>query len=71
MCQVNFYSVELFLLLPYNIIIDRRETNMTDSDFFRLDQDQWFSEFVESQLPENFSDINTHREKFEFDDIPF
>jgi len=44
---------------------------MTDSDFFRLDQDQWFSEFVESQLPENFSDINTHREKFEFDDIPF
>jgi len=44
---------------------------MTDSDFFRLDQTQWFYEFVEAELPENFDSTTTHDEKFTFEDVPF
>ena len=41
------------------------------SDFFKLDQEQWYQEFVERELSENFNCACLHREKFEFDDLPF
>ena len=44
---------------------------MTDNEFFRLDQEQWFMELKEHELPKNFQDTNTPVEKFEFDDVPF
>jgi len=43
----------------------------TDNDFFRLDQQQWYAEFVGAELSEMLSDTNPHPQKFEFDDVPF
>lgn len=43
----------------------------TERDFFRLDQQEWFQEFVDAELSEMLADTNPHPEKFEFDDIPF
>ena len=44
---------------------------MTDREFYRLDQEQWFQEFVEQELSTKVDDTHTHREFFEFDDVPF
>lgn len=44
---------------------------METNDFFRLDQEQWFLELKDYELPKNLKDTNTPVEKFEFDDIPF
>jgi hypothetical protein len=44
---------------------------MSDTDFFSLDQEQWFQEFVESELSKNLTAIHVHAEFFEFDDVPF
>lgn len=44
---------------------------MTDNEFFRLDQEQWYQEFVDHEVSEILTDTNTHREFFEFDDVPF
>lgn len=45
---------------------------MTNSnDFFRLDQQAWFQEFVDHELSEIFQDTDPQVEKFEFDDLPF
>ena len=44
---------------------------MTDSEFFSLDQEQWFAEFVESELSKNLANTNQHIEFFEFDDVPY
>lgn len=44
---------------------------MSDSEFFRLDQEQWYAEFVEHELPANPTSTNAHNEIFEFEDIPF
>ena len=44
---------------------------MADRDFFRLDQEQWYTEFVDHEISEIRSDTYTHREFFEFDDVPF
>ena len=44
---------------------------MTEHEFYRLDQEQWFTEFVECELSQNVKDTHTHREFFEFDDVPF
>ena len=44
---------------------------MADSEFFRLDQEQWYAEWVDAEVSEILSDTNTHREFFEFDDVPF
>jgi hypothetical protein len=68
---VYFYYLEKPCRLPYNIIIDRRETNMTDNDFFKLDQQQWYQEFVESELPEKVCDTNPQPEKFTLEDTHF
>ena len=47
---------------------------MTFQEFFRLDQEQWFRDFREQELPTNFSETLVHSEfldeDFEFADIP-
>ena len=44
---------------------------MTDREFFQLDQLQWYQDFVDAEVSEICEDTNTHREFFEFDDVPF
>lgn len=44
---------------------------MPTNDFFRLDQEQWYGEFVDHEVSEILGDTNAHREIFEFDDVPF
>jgi hypothetical protein len=44
---------------------------MTDTDFFSLNQEQWFTEYVQQELSKKVADTNAHREIFEFDDVPF
>ena len=42
----------------------------TDNDFFRLDQQQWFEDFVDCELSEMFDDTQDPQ-KFTFDDVPY
>jgi hypothetical protein len=44
---------------------------MADNDFFRLDQEAWYTEFVDHEVSEILTDTNAHGEIFEFDDVPF
>lgn len=44
---------------------------MTDREFFRLDQEQWYQDFVDTEVSEILTDTDHHREIFEFDDVPF
>lgn len=44
---------------------------MEDTDFFMLNQEQWFAEFVQQELSKKFPDIDIQVEIFEFDDVPF
>lgn len=44
---------------------------MTDTEFFKLNQEQWFAEFTEAELSENLPAIHVHAEFFEFDDVPW
>ena len=44
---------------------------MTDNEFFRLDQLQWYAEYVDTEVSEIRQYTNPHTEKFEFDDVPF
>lgn len=43
----------------------------TERDFFREDQLQWYCEFVDAEVSEMNQPTHTHREFFEFDDVPF
>jgi hypothetical protein len=43
---------------------------MTDTDFFTLNQEQWFKEFVETELSKKVADTHAQIEIFEFDDVP-
>jgi hypothetical protein len=43
---------------------------MTDKEFYRFDQEQWYEEFVDCEVREILSDTNAHGEIFEFDDVP-
>lgn len=43
---------------------------MTDTEFFCLDQEQWFREFVQTELSKKVSDTHAQIEIFEFDDVP-
>jgi len=43
---------------------------MTDSEFFKLDQELWYTEYVEQELSKNIGNTNTHDENF-FLDVPF
>lgn len=44
---------------------------MTDNEFFRLDQEAWYVEWVDTEVREIVSDTNPHNEFFEFDDVPY
>lgn len=44
---------------------------MTDSEFFRVDQEQWYAEWVDTEVSEIVRDTNTHPEFFTFEDVPF
>lgn len=44
---------------------------MADKEFFRLDQEQWYAEWVDTEVSEIHGDTNPHDEIFEFDDVPF
>ena len=44
---------------------------MADNDFFRMDQETWYTEFVDAEVSEILQDTIAHREIFEFDDVPF
>ena len=44
---------------------------MEEYDFFMLNQEQWFQEFVEKEVSKKLVDTNTQIEIFEFDDVPF
>lgn len=44
---------------------------MADSEFFRLNQEQWFSEFVDQELSEICQDMLTHDEFFNLEDVPY
>ena len=43
---------------------------MTDNEFFKLNQEQWFQEYVQSELSKKLNDTKAYIEKFEFDDVP-
>jgi hypothetical protein len=44
---------------------------MKTNDFFRMDQEQWYTEFVDAEVSEIRQDTNTQIEFFEFDDVPY
>ena len=44
---------------------------MATNDFFRMDQEAWYTEFVDAEVSEILTDTNAHGEIFEFDDVPF
>lgn len=44
---------------------------MADNEFFRMDQELWYNEFVDAEVSEIRQDTNAQTEFFEFDDIPF
>lgn len=44
---------------------------MADNEFFRLDQETWYTEFVDAEIKEIVEGTNTHGEFFEFDDVPW
>lgn len=43
---------------------------MTDSEFFKLDQELWFTEYVDAEVYEINQDTHTQIENF-FLDVPF
>jgi hypothetical protein len=69
--QVKKFCVERVNPFRYNIYINRRERLMSDNEFFKLDQEQWFTEYVDTEVSEIREHTNPHTEKFEFDDVPF
>ena len=42
---------------------------MTDSEFFRLDQESWYTEFVDTEVSEILTDTNAHIEFFDLEDV--
>jgi hypothetical protein len=44
---------------------------MENSDFFRLEQEQWYSDFVDQEVNAIRESTIPHDEFFEFDDVPF
>jgi hypothetical protein len=69
--QIQNFSVEPNVEVLYNYYINRRQRQMSDTDFFSLNQEQWFTEFVEAEVSEILQDTNAHDNFFEFDDVPF
>jgi hypothetical protein len=69
--QVKKFCVEPPSAFRYNIYINSKERLMSDNEFFRLDQLQWYTEYVDTEVSEIREHTNPHSEKFEFDDVPF
>jgi hypothetical protein len=44
---------------------------MADNDFFRMDQEQWYCEFVDFELSQILGDTVPQIDFSEFDDAPF
>ena len=44
---------------------------MTDREFFKYDQEQWYTDWVDAEVTEIREDTDRHIEFFDFDDIPF
>jgi len=44
---------------------------MTDNEFFRLDQESWYTEFVDTEVSEIQQDTCTHIEFFDLEDVPY
>ena len=44
---------------------------MSDSEFFRETQWQWYSDFVDAELYNEIPTTSMHDEIFEFEPIPF
>ena len=74
-CQVNFskcfwikvYQVQKFKFdwfceILYNYYIDEKETEMTDREFFQLDQQQWFEDFVDDEVSKILADMDIPEE---------
>ena len=59
----NFAFAQTFWFL-YNLFIDDKEWHMTDTEFFCLDQEQWFREFVQTELSKKVSDTHAQNEIF-------
>ena len=66
---------KLSLVIPqcsgYNNYIDYKESQMSDNEFFRFDQEAWYGEWVDTEVREIVGDTNPHSEIFEFDDVPY
>lgn len=43
---------------------------MSDSEFFKFDQESWYCEWVDREVSEIRESTNTHDEFFTFDDVP-
>ena len=71
MCQVKIFLFERNARVLYNIYIDWKEYDMTDSEFFRQIQEDWFHEFAGAELNDIFVCTDAQIEIFEFDDVPF
>jgi len=44
---------------------------MSDTEFFKFDQEAWFKEYMDTELSKKVGNTNTQIEIFEFDDVPF
>ena len=55
--QVQNFRFELFCEILYNYCIDEKETEMTDREFFQLDQQQWFEDFVDEEVSKILEDM--------------
>lgn len=44
---------------------------METQDFFRLEQEQWYQDFVDHEVNAILQDTDPQIEFFEFDDVPF
>ena len=70
-CQAKIFLFDPNVKVLYNYYIHRRESMMTDTEFYRQIQEDWYHEFAGAELSEIFVCTNAHAENFEFDDVPF
>ena len=60
--KVQKFTVVIFLEILYNYYIDEKETEMTDREFFQLDQQQWFEDFVDHEVSQILHDMDIPEE---------
>ena len=70
-CQVKIFLFDAFAKILYNCFINRKGPKMTDTEFYRQIQEDWYNEFAGAELSEIFVCTNIHAENYEFDDVPF